>query len=493
MGRVILICCFLVGLFSVACQEKDTVQGGAEADAHSPPDSVATPDADRAVDVFTDTDTGTDTGTEVESDAAHSEPRGTVAVWMGLGEREGDEGCYFVGEMQSDGTGCEIVRVHWDIDKEHLIDEVTVVADPGPGVGAWQPNVSGDGATLAFAQHSGGGLEIRTLGIVDGTPGAGAPVGGLETGVWSWPNLGADGRLTVSRGDKEPQCRQMNRNCSNDDCCKDVAHWSKAYQLDGDFSAAPAVISDSGFSFQDTYAHPTRPEFVAGHGKFDGVHPERYPVCTDQSDTPCSDVSMSPMPIVVNTETQQVWILQLESTEAPYGTAATPMQLEGCAHLAWTEDGKHLICTEQGSHEVLPSDKTSRLYHFAFDPDSPPLSEGVVATTAEPLFAHAAPSELFNIPEGKTCDVYHHKYAEFCGDSDLVVATIGCADCDAPDAHSPCALLDGTPTLLGDRVYLIDLKDPEAPRYFDLTGAVETSRGVPGNSLTSFTATCAAQ
>lgn len=329
-------------------------------------------------------------------------------------------------------------------------------------------------------------MEVRTADITAGEPGVGSPVGGLPAGVWTWPNLGADGRLTVSSGDNGPQCQKQAGGC------KAVAHWSQAYQLTGTFSAAPVTISGTGFSFQDTYAHPTQPEFVAGHGKFDALNPETYPVCDDAAkpDTSCTDVSMSPMPVVVNTETQQAWILQLESTEAPYGSEAAPLKLEGCAHLAWTPDGKHLICTEQGSHNALPPEKRSRLYHFAFDPDAPPSVQGVVPTAAEPLFAHALPWELFEIPAGMGCDVFHHKYAEFCGE-DLVVATIGCADCNSGDV--PCALLpQETPVLLSDRVYLIDIQDPAAPKYFDVTAAVEASRGEAPNSLTSFTATCAA-
>jgi hypothetical protein len=132
------------------------------------------------------------------------------------------------------------------------------------------------------------------------------------------------------------------------------------------------------------------------------------------------------MPIVVNTETQQAWILQLQSTAAP-GSEVDPWKLEGCAHLAWSPDGKHLICTEQGSFQGLPPEKSSRLYRFAFDPDAPPAMQGVIPTAAEPLFAQAIPSELFEIPAGMGWDVFHHKYAEFCGE-DLVVATIGGAD-----------------------------------------------------------------
>ena len=465
-----------------ACQESGPADhDAAVSDTSSPHDTGVAADT-TVSDTGSPDDTGVATDTAPSGDTGAS-ARGKVTVWMGMGPREGAAGCYFVGDLQNDGTGCAIVRVRWDVDQGTFIEEETAVANPGGGVGVWQPNVSGDGKTLAFARHSGGGVEVRTASIVPGDLGEGSPIAPLQAGVWTWPNLAADGRLTVSSGDKAPRCQMPTGDC------KDVSHWSQSYQLTGAFSKAPVSISGTGFSFQDTYAHPTRPEFVAGHGKFDTVHPDTYPVCDDPAkpDSPCPDITMSPMPIVVNTETKQVWILQLESMEVLDDSVSTPWQLEGCAHLAWAPDGKHLICTEQGSHKVLTPEKSSRLYHFAFDPDAPPPMQGVVPTAAEPLFAHAIPSELFEIPAGKQCDVFHHKYAEFCGE-DLVVATIGCADCED---NAPCALFaEEPPVLLSDRVYLIDIKDPAAPKYFDLTAAVEVSRGAATNSLTSFTATC---
>ena len=417
-----------------------------------------------------------------QDDTSSDTPRGQVTVWMGVGERESDEGCYFLGEMMSDSKGCSIVRVDWDLDAEALVQQQTAIENPATSNGAWQPNVSMDGTRLAYSHSSTEGVQIRIVELGDSELGLGDVQGNGDAKISAWPNFDAAGNLRLSRPDTTPMCKPEMTDC------KMIEFWKKTYELTPG-QTGETELNRTGFSFEDTYAHPTRPEIVAGHGKYLPELLDEFPVCAGETDpTPCLELHGSPMPIVMNTETGQVWVLELESTEEPFGAAGSPFQLEGCAHVAWTPDGTELLCTEQGTD--LAGYPQSRLYSFAFDVDAPPTT-GTVATPSEPLFPHAVAEDLFEIPDGLNCDIFHHKYAEFCGRPDVVVATLGCADCEG---KTPCPLrTDDTTvdvTLIADRVYLIDISDPSAPKYHDLTQAVEADRGRTANDLTSFTATC---
>ncbi|MDP6945533.1 MAG: hypothetical protein QF464_15395, partial [Myxococcota bacterium] len=368
--------------------------------------------------------------------------------------------------------------------------EDTAIEAPTQGSGVWQPTVRSDGGAIAFSHRTSSMVRVRVAELGAEPIGLGSivsefdEVGGSEP--WTWPNFDADGGLTASQRDDGTFCMKDNG------VCDDIPYWNQSYRVTPGSGETPLMLGGTGFSLQDTYAHPTRPELLAGHGRFHAAMIDVYPVCDEagQADTECTNVRSSPMPVVLSTETGQVWVLDLESHEAAYAVGGEPLKLTGCAHMAWAPDGKHLLCTEQGT-AALAAGHTSRLYGLAFDPDDPP-TEGVVLTTAEPMFDHATADALFDVPDGSNCGVFHHKYAEFCGHPHLVVATIGCADCDGADKCNEGGTPDeaNAPTLLSDRVYLIDFSDPAAPQYVDLTAAVEVSRDLEPNSLTSFTATC---
>ncbi|MCA9563872.1 MAG: hypothetical protein KC561_10305, partial [Myxococcales bacterium] len=241
----------------------------------------------------------------------------------------------------------------------------------------------------------------------------------------------------------------------------------------------PSVWEEVGgrgrFAFEDTWAHPTTDSVVAGHGKFRRVGSE-FPSCPMS----CQDMASSPMPVVVDTDTGAYQILDLQSDDPALGGGVRP--LTGCAHVAWTPDGTRLLCTEQGTPTLAAQSLQSRLYVVDYDIESLATDgSGIVPTLAHPLFAHASPADLFELGDGESCDIFHHKYAEWCEDERFVVATIGCGQ----------SLEGGTVELLYDRVFLIDIRNPDEPAYTDLTAALETELVVGSNSLTSFTATCA--
>lgn len=186
------------------------------------------------------------------------------------------------------------------------------------------------------------------------------------------------------------------------------------------------------------------------------------------------------MPIVLDTNSGTYQILALSSQEFSQGGPATP--LEGCAHAAWAPDGSALLCTEQGTASLALLGLQSRIYRVPFSASAFAAgTSGIVPTIAEPLFTHRLPAAVFPLAPGQDCDVFHHKYAEWCGDNTHVIATIGCA----------MDIGGGITSLLYDRVFLVDITNPLAPVYTDLIAPIEASRGLSPYAMTGFTGTCA--
>jgi hypothetical protein len=182
------------------------------------------------------------------------------------------------------------------------------------------------------------------------------------------------------------------------------------------------------------------------------------------------------MPILLDTEGGAWRVLSLVSNDRALGTPG-PFPLVGCAHVAFAPDGTRALCTEQGTPSLAAVGLQSRV--FAFDVDLSILDSAepsVVTTVAEPLFTHLMAADLF----GRRCDLFHHKYAEWCGDSETIIATVGCAEIGP----------DGRATLLHDRLFAITFGDPSSPTYTDLTAAVERTTGRADGTLTAFTGTC---
>ncbi len=405
-------------------------------------------------------------------DAAAS--RGAIAVVLAAGTRGAADGCWFAGEAASDARGCALHRLDWDLDAARVTGHAVVVAPPVAGEGAWQPAFDPTGTWLAFAHRHGAGVSVRVRALAGAATELGAALPGAP--IQAWPTWSLDGAVAVSTADPAVTCARP------DGSCAAVQRWQRTSTIAtaATTPGAPVVAGgDRAFSLEDTIFHPSQPTLLAGHGKFDASAPAAAQACGAGVAAPapsCPTLSQSPMPIVVDTADQRAWVLDLA---AVIDGVTTP--LEGCAHADWSPDGRRLLCTEQGT-AVLAGGRQSQIFAFAFDPVAPP---GVVATTAAPLFAHRAAAELFALAPDQACDVFHHKYVRWCGD-DAVLATIACG-CET----AACQAEAGGPTLLiGDRVFLIEVADLAAPRYHDLTGALESELGGAAGSLTSFTADC---
>jgi hypothetical protein len=390
----------------------------------------------------------------------------SVRVIVAVGERTATNGCYFASDARSDARGCILHQL--DLDPERgVVSDVRAVTSLGEG-GAWQP--SANAGLLAFSRRSDTGIQAVTVPLDALAPGAAATVVSPTSGLWVWPNLARDGVLRLSRSlptGTGPSCLQP-----GDGTCVEIDRWNETIERVGGGMAT--VGGAAGFSLEDTWSHPTEPSVLAGHGKFRRVGTAR-PDCA----TSCMDMNSSPMPIILNSRTGVSQILDLVSDDPALGGGTRP--LTGCAHLAWSPDGTRLLCTEQGTAALMSAGLQSRLYTLHYDvrglvSGAPPL----VTTTASPLFSHSTAATLFPLAAGQRCDIFYHKYAEWCGHADLVVATVGCG----------METMPGAVDLLYGRVFAIDLRDPARPVYIDLTAGVERATGRAFNDLTSFTATC---
>lgn len=413
---------------------------------------------------------GCDAEVAVEGD--EQLPLGSVDVVLAVGEMSVPS-CYFAGDMNSDATGCKLVRLSYDLDAGELTSHADLVDDPAGG-GAWQPSVSKDGLQLAFSHVAEGPVSIRTRALTAPATDTGveaSPGGGTH---WTWPNWGPGGTLAASRNDLEPAC------LTPTDTCSLIERWNQSYLLDSQGQGAPVYLGGgTGHSWDDSWTSPVDAALIAGHGKLHATDLDVYPVCDegDQADSAsCLEFELSPQPLVTDLSTGQLWAFALVTTEPPY--AGTPLQ--GCAHLAWSPGGTRLLCTEQGT-SAFSADLSARIHVFDFDRAS--ASAGTVNTVdASPLFEHKTSADLF---AGEQCDIFYHKYAEWCLE-DVVVATLGCA-CTS----EACQADSGAGSkLAATRVALVDLREPLAPVYHDLTSQLEAAGGRPPGALTSFTATC---
>ncbi len=458
-------------------QTSDTLPAGADAQtsdtlpAEVDEDTLAPSDADEE-----DVDFGAEdgeSGSDIETDATPIDADGTVdargvTIVVAVGERDAEEGCFFVGDSQSDARGCRLHRLVFEPDTGRVRD-VVQLTDATVG-GAWQPTLQG--GTIAYTRRLGTSVDVRLKPLDPVESGASGDLA-TAAGLWVWPNLASDGRLRVSRplpSGTGPRCTVPSGPLEGR--CEEVARWNEAVEV-REGTITP-LLDDAPFSLEDVWAHPTRPEIVAGHGKF-----RRVGVGVPGCETSCADLASSPMPILLDTEGGAWRVLSLVSNDPALGTPG-PVALVGCAHLAFAPDGARALCTEQGTPSLAAVGLQSRIFAFSVDLSvlesaGPP----VVATVAEPLFTHLTAADLFDLGS-RRCDIFHHKYAEWCGDSETIIATVGCAEV-APD---------GRATLLHDRLFAITFGDPSRPTYTDLTAAVERTTGRAEGALTSFTGTC---
>lgn len=161
-----------------------------------------------------------------------------------------------------------------------------------------------------------------------------------------------------------------------------------------------------------------------------------------------------------------------------------------CHHPAWSPEGDAILCTRVKEPETVEgyeeSDRIEQqlLYRFTFD--------GTRWANPDRLFTPSPPSALdtsiFPPPESgedPLCTMYVYKFAEWCGSSDWIVATLFCANYRWEPTTD-------TSRIFRSRVMLIDIRVTESPVYYDITSMVETATGAEAGSFTGIYSTCTA-
>lgn len=417
-----------------------------------------------------------------------------VEIFVPSGVDNGDQGgCYFASEVDSSSRTCEIYRLRWDLSSGKLVGYDKVLSDPADRQGVWQPSLTRDGKVIGFSNSTSTGVSLRYKSIGDANINDPTDLGTLvqvparQPNIAVWPNWSASGKLSFDRPNSTTACMTLNG------CVGPFDRWSDGLRVDlgggtGQLGAATQFAGNLGFSFSDASHHPTAPDLIAGHGWFVDGELAIHPICSDAGgSTSCSNVKQTPGLFVMDLAQGNFWRIAVHSAEEKYKANGTPLSLYGCAHAAWSPDGKKLLCSEQGTAELDEADK-NRIFAFTFDPaEHVGAPNSVVTKNALPAFKHKTAEELWNLSGGEKCTVFYHKYAEWCGTQDYLLTSVACNYCESGN----CENLGGkAKRLIGNRVYLIDIRNPDAPVYHNLTGALETQLGSAEGSLFSFTGTC---
>lgn len=156
-----------------------------------------------------------------------------------------------------------------------------------------------------------------------------------------------------------------------------------------------------------------------------------------------------------------------------------------CHHPAWNPGGTKVLCTRYQDPDTLTADEIDydlrKLYSFTRDSGRWENPEELVETLTPDQFngisRHGGASlDLFKprtTKSGDGCGAYVWKFAQWCGDSRYLVATVACTDNLSTEDPKE---------ILNSRVFLIDITHgaPSPHNYIDLVTFIELSLG-PGH------------
>ena len=243
-------------------------------------------------------------------------------------------------------------------------------------------------------------------------------------------------------------------------------------------------------SASDPFANPAIPNHVA-------FHSTSYHYSSNKN-TEHTCPWLEGFPDYIDTKRPRIVVADTNATEweegetwwsMDFGVVDLP-ETSGCAHSAFSPDGTRLLCTNQPSfYSTSDTDKSGDEYYISYDRvygwDYNETTNNWDGASEGPLFTHLAPSELPDIDEIWTadtqCNKYRTKRAEFCGDSEHLVANLYCEDTQIDQRD---------PAFVFGRITMIDFGNPTAPIYHDLTSALEDHLGAGRGSMSGYTVTC---
>jgi len=377
-----------------------------------------------------------------------------------------------------DASACRIDRVTWDVDAGAILEIETVV----DVAGAFSPSIDPTGSWIAYdTSTSGSSLDVVVQSLTTSEE--------IVVHQGDKSNWRSETELLFGTKDENPSTEDRWNDLGQ--ATLNLAPLGLAGPLARLLGAKnPSTALDStNCSADDPFTNPQQPQLVALHNSpyWVGLPLKGAHTCPWMQGVPNFD-NKNPQPVVVDLnatswkEGESFWRFALEQ----------PSDFPGCAHLAYSPDGKRILCTNQPTfHYESHKPPTgpgydigfNRIYGFELE------SVGGVETWVsvrgkEPMFDHPHPSKLTDIDkiwdqsDGRTCDTYYTKRAEFCGSSDRVIANVYCSPHEKPgDA-------------LFARVMLIEFSDPDNPVYTDLTSAIEDAKDLTRGSLGAFSAAC---
>jgi hypothetical protein len=406
-------------------------------------------------------------------------PPGQVDVYLAAGPEDDLGACQFSPRSYASTTNCSLWRLRWDLGAATAVDHASVVQSYDQ-IGASMPTIDRTGQWLGYIR---GNKSIGNSVFVKPTGSSSGLDHGVEwtvgAGTVRFPTWLHDGTVLYGTSDRTAAC------VTADGRCERRPYWSNIGQVrEGQEPALFLGSGAGGGSWSDPAQNPVDPRYLAMHASFVEGDVDAYPTCDPSSGlgTQCSLVPVREAPTltVMDMTDRSSWRYHLTNDEPERS-----VPLSGCGHAAWSPDGKTLLCTEHKTKALDEVGVASRLYRVAFDPTAP---KGDVNLRTAPLFPHAPVRDLFPLPEGQACSELVYKYAEFCADPGLVVATVTC-DCATPACLERAR--EGSPSWVAfARILLVDFREPGVSRVHDLTGALEQRLSATTGDLRSFTATC---
>ena len=466
----------------------------------------------------------------------------TIDIYFSAGLNEVDsDGKTTKSCNRNNNWNCGIYKITWDFISESATDHELIYDSYENG--ELSPNLSPNNKFLAFEQRKYDSRD-RDIFIINVKPGNHVTpnhIVGSNTTTFindDSSRLLRKARFPHWRNDEELFFSADNFEGLVYDPYKGTPHWGDLYMapiitrkknafLDGD--SVKIIVGDENslkdekylVSLQDTYVNPKNTKMVAGHGK------------TSKECAPLSECEGFPYIVQFKTDNltspsyKKVKIEKVKKRSNMINTFSDG--LTSCAHLAFSPDGKYIICTEQHTDDKINNGEgqkaTSKekveqdnLYVFEnkykgvtinnLSKDLGDLSKKVNDPTAlfewepvgdGPLFKHKSPQQLFNLdrnfktakyaedldkgvlPSGEYCNSkFQHKLAEFCGENHYVVARVACQTNQY-----------GYPEqFLYSRIFLIDFQNKLKPKYHDITGAFEKLSGKNHGTFHSQSATC---